>query len=176
VQQAKRGLLARAAPLAVHAAVFVVDASGARLMRAVSSKGVASKVPGAVALDVVVERGEEKLRYTRPAHFVFVVFVTEGASDDASAMARAAIADVARLRVVVDGKALDVGAPALARIDSPRAADLRDGDARLDEGARFSAAAVLARAAVHRVQETLALPLASADGKLAATAHLRVRL
>lgn len=178
VTRARRGLLRRARPLALHVALYVVDASGARLARLQSLRGLAKSVPGTVDLSSAIERGEDKVRYTRPGHFLVVALVVEGAQEAENVAHAAALADVARLRVDPgDGARAPAKLPA-ARLETPSAARLFVDDTPLPAGAEltFVAGAVRTVPAVHRVHETVELPLASADGTFAATLTLDLRV
>lgn len=181
VVTARRGLLARALPLDVHAALFVVDAAGIRHVRSQHLRGRGG--PGDVVLaPVSAARGEVKVRYHRPGHFFLVVLVTEGASDAEARDHAGSLTDPTRLLLELPsgrGTLREVTSPALER---PTRAELALADAgvgrRFPEGIalRFSAAAALRVPAAHRVQETLELPLLSRDGRFEARARVALRL
>lgn len=178
VTRARRGFLRRARPLALHVALFVVDAAGARLARLQSLRGLATSVPGPVELTPALERGEDKVRYTRPGHFLLVALVVEGAEEAENVAHATALADVARLRVDPgDGPRAPGKLPA-AHLETPSAARLFVDDTALPAGAAFTfvASAVRSVPAVHRVHETVELSLASADSAFAATLAVDLRV
>ncbi len=178
VQQARRGWFKRAGPLAVHAALFVVDGAGARLARLWSARGHIDRVPGDIPLTLAETRGDDVIRYRRPGHFVVVVLLTEGVSAADAVRHAAALADAATLRVVVNGKSFGPGDSAIARWETPKAASIESGGAALVDvtAVQFLAAAVAGIPAAHRVQEIVAVPLVSADGALSATLSVALRL
>lgn len=178
VRRAKRGLFRRARRLALHVALFVVDAAGPRLARFLSLRGATKSVPGDVALTIAEDRGEEKVRYTRPGHFLILALVVEGGDDDEDIAHASALADVARLRVDVGDGPQPLGRLGAARLERPAGARLFIDDKPVPEGAdlTFHAAAARSVAAAHRVHETIELPLASVDGALEATLALDLRV
>jgi hypothetical protein len=158
--------------LAVHAALFVVDVAGPRLARLVSARGLIDKTPGPAALTIAEDRGPDVVRYRRPGHFVVVVLLTEGADPALAEKHAQALADPKELRVVVDGTALALSDPALARLEKHKVEVVGVDVA----GLVFVAAAALGIPAAHRVSETIELPLVSDDGNLQARAALTLRL
>jgi hypothetical protein len=182
VDRARRGLFQRARPLSIHVLLAIVDASGPRLARLCSWSATARR--GEVALTLLAQEGEERVRYTRPAHFLVVALATEGAAPENDERHRVALAAVAQLRIAVppsagEAKTIDaLGRGGLAALEAPAAVRLFTGaEPLVDEAAlTFVAAAVQSVPAVHRVKTTLALPLASADARLRATLLIDARL
>jgi hypothetical protein len=180
VHEAKRGWFKKAEPLALHVVLHIVDGSGSRVARAESFRGVAERVPGDVVLTAGEVRGPDKLRYTRPGHFVVTALLTEGALDDAASRHAAALVDP-RVQIVAGGEtcALTSRVLAGARFEQPQLARfLLDGrvvvDKVLETTVRFVAGSTLTIPAVHRVQETVALTLI--DEGFRATLALALRL
>ncbi len=170
----KRGLLSRAQPLALQVSTFVVDASGARLAVARRWQAAATRSLGNIALVKTHDAGDDTLRYTRPAHFIIVVLLTEGADNDDAARCWTTLCDPQAC--VVDGS-VTIDTAALRTITSARATTLhaRGDVAALGNAAAFCASALFSVSGVGRVDDTVAVPLLSADGKLNATVALRVR-
>lgn len=182
VERARRGLFRFAKPLAVHVALFVVDSGGPRRVRFRALRGEARQVPGDVRLDVVHEQGEQRIRYARPGHFIAVILVLEGgpplAADDAVGPTLAALADPARVRIDLGSGGVGVGELAPASLEAGRHAtillDAEDPVARAD--VTMGAASVVAIPAVHKVRTEVALPIASVNDRLRATAMLSIKL
>lgn len=168
VDAAKRGLLTRAHPLHVFAALYVVDAQGARFVRVVSMRAEPVRAATrAVPLHALLERGEDKLRYTRPGRFVVVALAIEAPEDPAAPHAVVdALTDVAAMRAVID---------ASARVEEPRSIDVPDAVRTYGAKATFTAASFVSIAAAHRVQDTARMPLV-VDDKLKATLAVSLRL
>jgi hypothetical protein len=175
----KRGLLTRAGPLAVHAALYVVDGGGPRLARLVSARGKLGE--GAVALADVTQQGDERVRYTRPGSFVLVALLTEGADAAAQAAHVAALSDARALRVVVDGAARALSDEAVKRAAAPVCIAAvvagASGASASPAGAAltFAASALVCVPAAHRVHETVRLPLVDGD-RLRATLVVDLRV
>src|SRR4051794_39781284 len=70
VQRQGLGLLRRKGPLSLHLALYLVDRAGVRLVRRQTLTGPPAAEEG----------DEERVRYTRPAHFLLVALLTEGAT------------------------------------------------------------------------------------------------
>lgn len=183
LQSVKRGFLAKAGPATLHVALFVVDGSGPRLVRQLQRSATLSK-PGEIALAAtdVRDEGDDVVRYRRPGHFVVVALLTEAQPKgvDAAAASRAlakqhalALGDPKTLRVVLDGKGHAIDDDVIRRCDPARGCVV---DVAGAESLSFVASAVLGIAAVHRVNETVMLPLSTSDGKLTATLSVAVRL
>jgi hypothetical protein len=179
IARADRGLFSalrgKEGPLHLSLVLFVVDAAGARLARAQRLRGPVGASKGDVALTVSADDGPEKVRYSRPGSFVLLALLTEG---DADATGSAAALESGAVRVVVEDVARAVSDTALVRLPAPRGAHFVVGDTVLASGAtvRFSAGAVAAVPAAHRVSDDFALPLNSADGKLQATLTVSLRV
>ena len=180
VQEAKRGWFKKAEPLALHVALHIVDGSGARLARAQSFRGMADTVPGDVVLTAGDVRGPDKLRYTRPGHFLVLALVTEGAALDAQERHAAALCDPA-VQVIAGGETCGLASRILAaaRFEQPHLARFMQKehvvvDRAIETTVRFVGGALLALPAVHRVQETVSLSLVDVDFR--ATLSLALRL
>lgn len=182
VQRAGLGLLRRPGPLALHLALYLVDKSGARLVRQQVLTGSAKKVPGPASLGPVDTGFEdERVRYARPAHFLLLAMATEGASDaEVNAHAVAfAFAASKRLTLELASESATEARPLddrtfAARFEEPRSVRLLLDGAPLFSPA--SVAAVVSLPGVHRTREQLELELASPNTRLHGTVSVDLRL
>ncbi len=181
VQTLKRGFLQKPGPMVLHVALYVVDGAGPRTVRQLV-RGATLERPGEVSLVMTPapDAGDDTVRYRRPGHFVVVALLTETPPkqpDDVAAFAKAhatALGNATALRIGLDGKLLAVDDDAIRKVGAARGCAL---ELVTDLAAfTFVAAGVLAIAAVHRVNETVTLPLSTSDQKLVATLSLALRL
>jgi hypothetical protein len=154
--------------------LLVVDASGPHVLRSLHLSAPPIR-RGAVAFTLVSDSGRDKVRHTRPAHFLLLARLVEGAADiDISAM-NTALADVAHVKVQLDGAPIGLTDRLLQGVVAPAGVRFWHADQVLLTSGRFDAGCVLCRPAVHRLQETVEAPLTSRDGRLLCTMRLSVR-
>jgi hypothetical protein len=169
---AKRGLFSRAQPLSLHVVVYVVDNSGVRVAHRTQLRAQSAGVP----LTLVESGGPARLRYARPARFVVVTAIAEGASEAENATVSRALeaADVSLARA--EGGAFALDDAAFARSEAAVAVAVVHAGAPLFGEARFRAAMAVALPAVHRVHEERTFALASFDGAFRADVVVSLRL
>ena len=166
IDVAKRGMFKSPGTIDVHLVLLVVDNRGARVARRLSLRGN-GRAGCAAVLSTTTPKQTEVVRYRRPGHFVVIALVTEGASDASDALHAAALLDD-KLQIVVDGVARARGDRGLDSV-GPAPASLRLGGVDVLAGdALFAGAAVVGIAAVHRVNDTVVLPIGSGDGRFEA--------
>lgn len=166
----KRGFLQKAQKTSLAVALYVVDRSGARLVRTVCGHATVAKVGSVVVEDVVsvVRDGDDVVRYRRPGHFVIVAVAAEGAGinldafdgDDDFAFTAA-------------GARVDVGSAEAGKLTTPVSVGVTG---VVTGEAVWQAAAVVAIAVVDRVKTTLQIPLRSDDGRFVGALAVDVRL
>ncbi len=181
VVQDGRGLLRRAGPVAVHLALYLVDSSGARSVRRQTLAGAPpKKIPGDAVLSLVTGSDEAtRVTYARPAHFLLVALVTEGATDEERLAHGDAVADASGLRIRVGSDSYAPGATAFAadRFERPHVVELHRGAGQSPiAGAVRAAAAILSLPGVHRAKERVDLDARSPDGKLVVRLSVDVRV
>lgn len=181
VTKAGLGLLRRRGTLTLHLALYLVDKSGVRLVRQQLLTGTAAKFPGPALLTFgAAAEHEERIRYSRPAHFLLVVILTEGGSEAEARAHSDALKEITRLSLELSFdnavRRLTLGDKAFAaeRLEAPHAARVSLDDTPI--AAPSLAASVLSLPGVHRSKEQVEIELRSPDERLCATASIDLRL
>ena len=173
VDDVKRGFFEKPAPATLHTALFVVDAAGVRCCRRSAAsttlaKGTATLSPLALDDDL-----DEVVRYRRPGRFVVVTALVQGGTPEARDALGETWVDDDDVAVVVDGTRAGLNGDVVARATTARAITL---EAFAGAGFAHAAGALVTIDVVDRVRASLALPLASSDGKWKTTLVVDVRL
>lgn len=168
VLRIKRGLFKRAQPATLVVGLYLKDPGGTRFLGLLRAPCTLEK--GSVSLPKVDDGLVEQVRYRRPGSFILVAALVESADDDVHD------ALVAALEGAVTTDCL-IGAAGPATVASFASSTTSTSVQLQLEGADgLLAVAVVSVPAADRVKQVFALPLKSADDRLAATVDVDARL
>ena len=176
VTRSARGLLKPTGPFVLHLLLVVIDSAGVRVARQLCLDAAIARLPGQAALTPRGSTDHTRVRYTRPGWFRLLGVFTAGATAVQGDAIRAALAVPEAVRVDAGGVHARLLGDGVAASSVPLSVQLPAVADAVTEGGVLNAAVLATFAAAHRVDETLALPLADARGKLQATLTVRVRL